>query len=227
MPELPDIALYLEALDSRVAGQPIERLRIANPFVVRTIAPAPSELAGRPRPGLATDGEADRLRSRGRTLHRGAPDDRGPAALARGWAPRFPARSDWRHSTFRRARVIFTEAGSKRQASIHLVRGEAALAALDPQGLEVLTPDLPDLCGPPAAGESHVQARADRSAHLQRDRERVLRRDPARGPAVADEDGRVTVRRRDRAVFDATRDDAADVDRPAARGGRWSSSPRR
>ena len=42
MPELPDIAIYLEALEKRVVEQPIERLRIGNPFVVRTISPPPS-----------------------------------------------------------------------------------------------------------------------------------------------------------------------------------------
>ena len=47
MPELPDITLYIEALSSRVVGQPLERLRIGNPFLVRTIEPAPSELSGR------------------------------------------------------------------------------------------------------------------------------------------------------------------------------------
>ena len=64
MPELPDIALYLEALAARVVGQPLERLRIGNPFVVRTIEPAPAELAGRQVHRAAADGEAHRLRAR-------------------------------------------------------------------------------------------------------------------------------------------------------------------
>jgi len=141
MPELPDISIYIEALAARVLDEPLERLRIGNPFVVRTIAPAPADLAGRKVIGLrrlgkrivlALDGDlfvvvhlmiAGRLRWR----------DRGAAIPGKGGlaAFDFPAGS-----------VILTEAGSKRQASIHIVRGEEALAALNPQGLEVLDADL-------------------------------------------------------------------------------------
>jgi formamidopyrimidine-DNA glycosylase len=140
VPELPDITIYLEALNARVLGQPLERLRIGNPFLVRTIEPAPSELSGRRVIGLrrlgkrivfALDGDlfivlhlmiAGRLRWR----ERGAPIP-GKVGLA---AFDFPNGS-----------AILTEAGSKRQASIRIVRGEAALSALDPEGLEVLTAD--------------------------------------------------------------------------------------
>lgn len=141
MPELPDIVLYLEALTARVVGQPILKLRIGNPFVVRTIEPAPSDVAGREVLALRRMGKrivfvltdelfmvvhlmiAGRLRWRdaGATI----PGKVGLAAFD------FPSGT-----------VIFTEQGSKRQASIHIVRGEAALAALDPQGLEVLSADL-------------------------------------------------------------------------------------
>jgi formamidopyrimidine-DNA glycosylase len=141
MPELPDIALYLEALAARVVGQPIERLRIANPFVVRTIDPAPSEVAGRQVVALRRIGKrivfglTDELfivvhliiagRLRWRDAGAAIPGKVGLAAFD------FPSGT-----------VIFTEQGSKRQASIHIVRGEAALAALDPQGLEVMSADL-------------------------------------------------------------------------------------
>jgi formamidopyrimidine-DNA glycosylase len=141
MPELPDIALYLEALAARVVGQRLERLRIGNPFVVRTIEPAPSDVAGRQVIGLRRMGKrivfalADELfivvhlmiagRLRWRDAGAAIPGKVGLAAFD------FPSGT-----------VVFSEAGSKRQASIHLVRGEAALAALDPQGLEVLSADL-------------------------------------------------------------------------------------
>jgi formamidopyrimidine-DNA glycosylase len=164
MPELPDIALYLEALDSRVAGQPIERLRIGNPFVVRTIDPAPSELAGRSVLGLRRMGKrivfvlADELfivvhlmiagRLRWREAGAAIPGKVGLAAFD------FPAGT-----------VIFTEAGSKRQASIHLVRGEAALAALDPQGLEVLSTDLPTFAAR-LRQENHTLKRALTDPHI-------------------------------------------------------------
>jgi formamidopyrimidine-DNA glycosylase len=141
MPELPDITIYIEALAPRVLGHPLERLRIGNPFIVRTIDPPPAELAGRRVTDLRRLGKrivfaleqdlfvvlhlmiAGRLRWR----ERGAaiPGKVGLAAFD------FPAGS-----------AILTEAGSKRQASIHIVRGEAALAELNPQGLEVMEADL-------------------------------------------------------------------------------------
>jgi len=141
MPELPDITLYLEALTPRVIGQPLERLRIGNPFVVRTIAPAPAELGGRQVIALRRLGKrivfvltdelfivlhlmiAGRLRWR----------DRGAA---------IPGKVGLAAFDFAAGTAILTEAGSKRQASIHIVRGEQALAALDPLGLEVLTADV-------------------------------------------------------------------------------------
>ena len=141
MPELPDITIYLEALSARVLGQPLEALRIGNPFLIRTIEPGPAELAGRrivrftrlgKRIVMELEGEiflvlhlmiAGRLRWR----ERGAaiPGKVGLAAFD------FPAGT-----------VILTEAGSKRQASIHIVRGADAVKTLDPKGLEVLDADL-------------------------------------------------------------------------------------
>ena len=141
MPELPDIALYLDALSTRVVGQPLERLRVGNPFVVRTIAPSPAEVAGLTVTGLRRMGKrivfalADdvfivvHLMIAGRFRWR----DRGAA---------IPGKVGLAAFDFPSGTVIFTEAGSKRQASIHIIRGEAALAALDPLGLEVLSADL-------------------------------------------------------------------------------------
>jgi formamidopyrimidine-DNA glycosylase len=142
MPELPDVTLYIDALSARVLGHPLERLRIGNPFVVRTIAPGPDELAGRRITGFRRIGKrivfafegdlylvlhlmiAGRLRWRERNAK--IPGKVGLAAF------------DFANGT-----VVLTEAGSKRQASMHIVRGAAALAAFDPQGLEVLEADLP------------------------------------------------------------------------------------
>jgi formamidopyrimidine-DNA glycosylase len=140
LPELPDITIYIEALESRVLGKPLERLRLGNPFLVRTIAPSPDELAGRQVVGLrrlgkrivfAFDGDvflvlhlmiAGRLRWR----------ERGAA---------IPGKVGLAAFDFPNGTAILTEAGSKRQASIHIVRGEEALAALDPSGLEVMDAD--------------------------------------------------------------------------------------
>jgi formamidopyrimidine-DNA glycosylase len=141
MPELPDITLYLEALAPRVLGQPLEALRIGNPFVVRTIAPTPADVAGRRVLGLRRLGkrivfalEADvfivvHLMIAGRLRWR----ERGAA---------IPAKVGLAAFDFPGGTAIMTEAGAKRQASIHIVIGEQALAALDPSGLEVLTADL-------------------------------------------------------------------------------------
>ncbi len=164
MPELPDIALYLEALAARVVGQPILKLRIGNPFVVRTIEPPPSDLAGREVLGLRRLGKrivfvlsdeffivvhlmiAGRLRWR----------DAGAA---------IPGKVGLAAFDFPSGTVIFTEAGSKRQASIHIVRGEAALAALDPQGLEVLDADLPTFASR-LRQENHTLKRALTDPHI-------------------------------------------------------------
>ena len=141
MPELPDITVYLEALSARVLDQPLEALRIGNPFLIRTIEPGPSELTGKKiirlsrlgkRMVMEFEGEiflvlhlmiAGRLRWRERGT--AMPGKFGLAAFD------FPAGT-----------VLLTEAGSKRQASIHIVRGAEAVRALDPKGLEVLDVDL-------------------------------------------------------------------------------------
>ena len=141
MPELPDITAYIGALEARIAGRPLERVRVANPFLLRTAEPPLASAEGRvvrelrrvgKRIAIGLDGElwlvlhlmiAGRLhwRPRGATLA-------GRNALA---AFDFPAGS-----------LVLTEAGSKRRASLHLVRGEAELAALDPGGIDVFASDL-------------------------------------------------------------------------------------
>ena len=164
MPELPDIALYLEALAGRVAGQPLERLRIGNPFVVRTIAPGPEELAGQTVLGFRRMGKrivfvmADEifvvihLMIAGRLRWR----DRGAA---------IPGKVGLAAFDFPNGTIIFTEAGSKRQASIHIVRGEDELAALDPRGLEVLTASLPEFAAR-LRQENHTLKRALTDPHI-------------------------------------------------------------
>jgi formamidopyrimidine-DNA glycosylase len=137
VPELPDIVLYLEALAPRVLNQPLERLRIGNPFLVRTPTPPVSDAEGRRVVGLHRIGkrivfvmEGDlflvlHLMIAGRLRWRdcGAPIP-GKVGLA---AFDFPTGT-----------AILTEAGSKRQASLHVIAGSQHLAALDPGGLEVL-----------------------------------------------------------------------------------------
>jgi formamidopyrimidine-DNA glycosylase len=140
VPELPDITLYLEALAPRVLNQPLERLRIANPFLLRTPDPPVSSVEGRRVTGLrrlgkrivmAVEGDlflvlhlmiAGRLRWR----------DAGAA---------IPGKVGLAAFDFPTGSAILTEAGSRRQASLHIV-GALGLEALDPGGLEVLESDL-------------------------------------------------------------------------------------
>ena len=164
MPELPDVVVYIEALTPRVVGQPLERLRIGNPFVIRTIEPAPSELGGKRVTGLRRMGKRivfafeDDLfmvvhlmiagRFRWRDVGAAIPGKIGLAAFD------FPTGT-----------VLFTEAGSKRQASIHLVRGSEGLTAFDRGGLEIFDADLPAFADRLLA-ENHTLKRALTDPHI-------------------------------------------------------------
>lgn len=143
MPELPDVVVYMERLTPLVLGQPLVTVRLPSPFVLRTVEPPISEAEGRTVTGirrlgkrivLALEGDffivihlmiAGRLRWRapGKTLQ-------GKMVLA--------------EFGFPDGMLYLTEAGSKRRASIHVVRGEAALAAFERGGLEVLGATLPE-----------------------------------------------------------------------------------
>jgi formamidopyrimidine-DNA glycosylase len=136
VPELPDVAVYVEKVAELWAGQRLVRLTIVNPFLLRTVDPPPAEFAGPTLVGtrrigkrvvLEFDGElfavlhlmiAGRLRS-----------------LAAGRKP--PGRITLALFEFERGTLVLTEAGSKRRASLHLVRGAAAAAAFDPGGMEL------------------------------------------------------------------------------------------
>jgi len=136
MPELPDVTVYLEALAARVRGARLERIRLANPFVLRSVDPGPAEVAGRAVTGfrrlgkrivIALDGErfvVIHLMIAGRLHWKEA-------------GAKLPGKIGLAALDFSTGTVTLTEAGSKRRAAIHLVRGEAALAAHDPGGLEL------------------------------------------------------------------------------------------
>ena len=140
MPELPDVELYLAALRPRVIGRPIERARVASPFFVRTYDPPVSALEGRVVRSLSRMGkrlvwelDADlfavvHLMIAGRLRWR-----------ARGAA--IPGKVGLAAFDFPDGTLIFTEAGSRKRASFHLVTGAAALAAMDPGGADVFAMD--------------------------------------------------------------------------------------
>jgi formamidopyrimidine-DNA glycosylase len=140
MPELPDIAAYLDALAPRVIDQPIERLRIGNPFLIRTIRPGAEDLAGH---------RVLRLGRLGKRIVFGLDSDLSVIVhlMIAGrfrWRDRgatIPGKVGLAAFDFPTGTLLMTEAGSRRQASIHIVQGRDAVAAFDPGGLEVLDAD--------------------------------------------------------------------------------------
>ncbi|MDQ7857620.1 MAG: DNA-formamidopyrimidine glycosylase family protein [Armatimonadota bacterium] len=137
MPELPDVVVYVERLAALFAGRRLDEVRLRSPFVLRTVDPPLDAAAGRTlravrrvgkRVVLALDGDlfvVIHLMIAGRLRLRRASARPGRDALA---VFRFGADALW-----------LTEAGTRRRASLHVVQGDAALAALDPGGLDVLT----------------------------------------------------------------------------------------
>jgi formamidopyrimidine-DNA glycosylase len=141
VPELPDVVAYLTALEPRVLGRPLERLRIASPFVLRSVDPPPREIEGRTVVGLSRLGKRLVLALEGdlfvvvHLMIAGRLHWRPPGA-------RPPARVGLAALDFPEGTLVLTEAGTTRRASIHLVRGAAGLAAHDAGGLEVERADL-------------------------------------------------------------------------------------
>ncbi len=137
MPELPDIAIYLEALSARVLSHTLVKLRLASPFILRTVDPAPGELAGK---------RVTSLRRLGKRIVFGFEDDLFLVIhlmiagrfkwLAAG--AKVPGKIGLAAFDFDNGTLVLTEAGSKRRASIHILRGEAALQSHDPGGIEPL-----------------------------------------------------------------------------------------
>ena len=142
MPELPDVVAYLTALGPRVVGQRLERIRLASPFVLRSVDPPPSAAAGRTVVGLRRLGKRIVLALEGEifvVIHL-------MIAGRLHWRPagaRPPGRVGLAALDFPDGTLTLTEAGTRRRASIHLVRGEPALAAFDPGGLDVLAATPP------------------------------------------------------------------------------------
>lgn len=141
MPELPDITAYLHALQSRIVGQTLERVRLASPFLLRTAEPLPSEAEGRvvrelrrigKRIAIGVEGEiwlVLHLMIAGRLHWR----DRGAKLAGRQSLAAFD---------FPNGSLVLTEAGSQRRASLHVFRGEEDIESIDPGGIDVLSSDL-------------------------------------------------------------------------------------
>ena len=141
MPELPDIAAYMEALESRVMGRTLERVRLGNPFLLRTLEPPLKSAEGRVVCGLRRIGKRIAMGVEGDVwlvLHL-------MIAGRLHWRPTQPklgGRQNLAAFDFTHGSLTLTEAGSQRRASLHVVRGEEGLRSLDPGGIDVFAADL-------------------------------------------------------------------------------------
>jgi formamidopyrimidine-DNA glycosylase len=158
MPELPDVTVYVEALRERVVGARLERIRLATPFVLRSVHPPLSDVVGRVVNGVRRLGKRIVLTLEGErfvVIHL-------MIAGRLHWkeaGARPPAKIGVAAFDFSTGALVMTEAGTKKRAAIHLVRGEAALAEHDPGGLEPLEATL-DEFRTALTSESHTLKRA-------------------------------------------------------------------
>jgi formamidopyrimidine-DNA glycosylase len=178
VPELPDITIYIEALERRILGQPLKHVRLASPFLLRTVAPPIQSLHGR---------KVLTLRRLGKRIAFGFEDDLWLVlhlmiAGRLHWRPLTPvlSPSDGERLSERRVRgltniqatfdfpngtLTLTEAGTKKRASLHFVQGEAALSAHNPGGWEVLDCTLEAFASALTA-QNHTLKRALTDPHL-------------------------------------------------------------
>lgn len=158
MPELPDVCVYLEALERKVVGRTLDRIRLASPFVLRSYDPPLEATFGRTVQGVRRIGKrivfdlgdelyiVVHLMIAGR-FHWRAPSQKGMGKIVL-------ATFEFSHGT-----LFFTEAGSKKRASLMAVRGEAALRALDPGGIDPITASFEEFAAA-LARESHTLKRS-------------------------------------------------------------------
>jgi len=158
MPELPDVTVYVESLAARVRGHTLQHVKLLNPFLLRTAVPPIASVEGRKVEGIERLGKRVVLvledglllvihlmiAGRLRWLDAGAKPP-GKIALA--------------VLEFDNGQVVLTEAGSKRRASLHLLPDRAALAAMDPGGIDVLETDLAGFAAR-LVSENHTLKRA-------------------------------------------------------------------
>jgi formamidopyrimidine-DNA glycosylase len=141
MPELPDISAYMAALEERIAGQPLENVRIASAFLLRTAQPPVTDAVGH---------HVTELRRIGKRIAIGFDNHvwlvlHLMIAGRLHWRTRgakLAGRNSLAAFDFPNGSLVLTEAGTKRRASLHVLQGEAALAAADPGGIDVFAADL-------------------------------------------------------------------------------------
>jgi formamidopyrimidine-DNA glycosylase len=164
MPELPDIVVYVERLEDLLAGRTLERIRLLNPFVLRSVSPPIASVEGKKVLRLRRVGKRIVFELEGAlflVLHLMIAGRL--RWLEKGKKP--PGRIALAVLEFEDASLLLTEAGSKRRASINLVQGEAALDAIDPGGLEVLGARLEEF-SERLRRDNHTVKRALTDPHL-------------------------------------------------------------
>ena len=141
MPELPDIAAYMTALEPRIVGQRIERVRLASPFLLRTAQPPVTDVEGR---------VVQQLRRIGKRIAIGVEGDLWLVlhlmiAGRLHWRPpqaKLAGRKSLAAFDFPSGSLVLTEAGTRHRASLSVIAGEEALRSVDPGGIDVFTSDL-------------------------------------------------------------------------------------
>ena len=141
MPELPDITAYLTALESRIVGRPLEKVRLGSPFLLRTADPPLADVYGR------VVGE---LRRVGKRITIGVDGDLWLVLHLmiagrlhwRSVGAKLAGRKSLAAFDFPNGSLVLTEAGTKHRASLHIVKGQDALEALDAGGIDVFAADL-------------------------------------------------------------------------------------
>jgi formamidopyrimidine-DNA glycosylase len=158
MPELPDIVLYIRALEARIAGQSLTRIRLGSPFLLRTAQPPLTSVEGKRIVELRRMGKRIVFALEGDlflVLHL-------MIAGRLQWKPagtKLVARTALAAFDFTDGTLLLTEAGTKRRASLHLLQGEVELRRHDPGGLEVLDADLSSF-KTALLGENHTLKRS-------------------------------------------------------------------
>lgn len=145
MPELPEIAAYLHALEPRIKGETLVGLRIRSFSLLKTVDPGPHE---------TLDKQVVELRRIGKRIVIGLEDElflvvhlmvAGRLKWSTGDPVAIPSKYGLAAFDFTSGSLLLTEAGTKRRASLHIVRGEAALAAIDPGGIEIADASVADV----------------------------------------------------------------------------------
>src|SRR5438067_8688893 len=164
MPELPDISAYITALESRIVGEPIEHVRLATPFLLRTVEPPIASVEGR---------RVCELRRIGKRIAIGVEDDLWLVLHLmiagrlhwRAAGAKLAGRNQLAAFDFPNGSLVLTEAGAKRRASLHVLKGEESLRTINPGGIDVFASD-PESVQAALAAENRTLKRALTDARI-------------------------------------------------------------